>query len=331
MRLHNWYDLDVKSDRSEKVRYSCTDIPVGFFSGHHSAYANNSMPAHWHEDIELFVPREGEVEYNINGKLVRVSPGEGLLLNSRRIHSSKTPDMRECYYNVLIFHPMLLCVSKEVEQQVVQPILYSSFDYVLLRKGTPWHENILRLFSLIKEKYDSRLFGGAYICASCNVVVDTHRKQAAKTAVVGLINLIWSEIAENIRPDDKPHDECSQLTAMKAMIAYIDAHYAEKIALEDIASAGFVSKRTCGNMFERFLYMPPMKYLNEYRLKRSIDLLKTTELTVTEIALACGFSGASYYAESFRRELGSSPSEYRRALAENGGKAVGVQALNIGT
>ena len=73
MRLHNWYDLEVNSDRSEKVRFSCTDIPVGFFSGHHSAYANNSMPAHWHEDIELFVPANGEIIYNINGKLVKVN------------------------------------------------------------------------------------------------------------------------------------------------------------------------------------------------------------------------------------------------------------------
>ena len=29
------------------------------------------MPAHWHEDIELFVPNEGEVIYNINGKIVK--------------------------------------------------------------------------------------------------------------------------------------------------------------------------------------------------------------------------------------------------------------------
>ena len=48
MRLRNWYDLEVNSDRSEKVRYSCADVPYGFFKGRHSAYANNSMPAHSH-------------------------------------------------------------------------------------------------------------------------------------------------------------------------------------------------------------------------------------------------------------------------------------------
>lgn len=291
----SWYDLRVNSDRSEKVRYSCTDIPVGFFFGRHSEYANNSMPAHWHEDIELFVPYDGEVEYNINGKLVKVKSGQGILINSRRIHSSSNDGLRECYYNVLIFHPMLLCLSKEVEQQLVQPILGSSFDYILLDERIPWHKNILNWFALIKEK---------------------HRDRSSKSAVVGLVNLIFSELAENITPDDEPHAECSQLTSMKAMIAYIDTHYADKLSLEDIAAAGFVSKRTCSNMFERFLHLSPVKYLNEYRLKKSIELLKGTDMTITEISLACGFSGASYYAESFRRQQGKSPGEYRSALNE---------------
>ena len=146
MRLRNWYDLEVNSDRSEKVRYSCADVPYGFFKGRHSAYANNSMPAHWHEDIEILVPSMGDIVYNINGKLVEVHTGEGILVNSRRIHSSRTVDLRECYYYVLIFHPMLLCISKEIEQQLVQPFLSSSFDYILLRKDVKWQENILSLF-----------------------------------------------------------------------------------------------------------------------------------------------------------------------------------------
>ena len=297
MRLRNWYDLEVNSDRSEKVRYSCADVPYGFFKGRHSAYANNSMPAHWHEDIEILVPAMGELIYNINGKLVRVRTGEGIIINSRRIHSSQTEDLRECYYYVLIFHPMLLCISKEVEQQLVHPFLNSSFDYILLQKGVEWQENILNWFMLMDRKRNDK---------------------TAKSAIAGIINLIWSEVAENVAPDEKPQTERSQLTAMKAMIAYIDGHYAEKISLDDIAAAGFVSKRTCGNMFERFLFTPPMKYLNEYRLKRSIELLRGTNMTVTEIGLACGFSGASYYAESFRRELGISPSEYRRSLSDEG-------------
>ena len=188
---------------------------------------------------------------------------------------------------------MLLCVSKDVEQQLVQPIINSSFDYILLQKGTPWHENVLTWFSLIKRKLS---------IPGTERIIKPKERDMVKSAVVGFVNLIWNELAENITPDDKPQPECSQLSSMKSMIAYIDA------------AAGFVSKRTCGNMFERFLYTPPMKYLNEYRLKKSIELLRGTDMTITEIALACGFSGASYFAESFRRELGKSPGEYRKDI-----------------
>lgn len=321
MKLRSCYDLEVNLDRSETVRYSYTDIPIGFFNGRHSKYANNSMPAHWHEDIEMFVPNEGEVEYNINGKLVKVSPGQGLLINSRRIHSSSGKNLPDCYYNLLIFHPMVLCVSKEIEKQVVQPIIGSSFDYILLQKGTPWHENILHWFSIIKERHVDKSIPRKFAPMEFSIFKENEDK-SEKCAVAGLVYLIWSEIAGNITPDEKPHSECNQLSSMKAMISYIDKHYAEKMTLDDIAAAGLVSKRTCGNLFERFLYISPMKYLNEYRLKQSIDMLKGTDMTVTEIALACGFSGASYYAESFRRECGKSPTEYRAELEENVGNNI---------
>ena len=267
MKRRSCYELEVNSDRSENVRYSYTDIPIGFFNGHHSRYPNGSVPAHWHEDIELFVPNEGEVIYNINGKIVKVSPGEGLLVNSRRIHFSYTEDMRDCYYNLLIFHPMVLCISKEIEQQVVQPIIGSSFDYVLLQKGTEWHENILHWFSVIKQRQVDNRLPKSFAPMEFSIWKENCDK-SVKPAVVGLVNLIWSELAGNIIPDEKPHTECNQLTSMKEMLAFIDKHYAEKITLEDIASAGFVSKRTCGNLFERFLFISPMKLIFVIKLTR---------------------------------------------------------------
>lgn len=315
MKQRHCYELEVNSDRSETVRYSYTDIPIGFFRGWLSAYPNGSVPTHWHEDIELIVPNEGEVVYNINGKLVIVRPGEGLLINSRRLHSACLKHVRDCYYNLLIFHPMVLCISEEIEQKVVQPIIDSSFDYILLQKGTAWHENILHWFSVIRERQIDRSMPKTFAAMEFAVLKENQDK-SVKCAVAGLVSLIWSEIARNIVPDAKPHTECSQLTSLKEMIDYIDKHYVEKLTLDNIAAAGHVSKRTCGNLFERFLYISPMKYLNEFRLKQSITLLKSTDMTITEIALSCGFSGASYYAESFRRELGKSPSEYRAYLNE---------------
>ena len=69
------------------------------------------------------------------------------------------------------------------------------------------------------------------------------------------------------------------------------------------------------------LFFPvPTEYLNRYRISKSLDLLRSTDLSVTEIALSAGFGSASYYAETFRQHLGKSPREFRNSLNPAGTK-----------
>ena len=95
------------------------------------------------------------------------------------------------------------------------------------------------------------------------------------------------------------------------MAAYISLHYGEKLALEDIAAAGHVSRSKCCQIFRRFMGQTPIEYVNTYRLKRSRDLLLETEKSVTEIALACGFNHLSYFSRIFFQAFGATPSEFR--------------------
>ena len=51
-----------------------------------------------------------------------------------------------------------------------------------------------------------------------------------------------------------------------------------------------------------------------FRLEKGMELLKSTSLTVTEIAGACGFNSASYFTELFTRQKGVSPKAYRKSV-----------------
>ena len=54
-----------------------------------------------------------------------------------------------------------------------------------------------------------------------------------------------------------------------------------------------------------------MLYLSRYRLEKAVSLLRSTSLSVTEVAYACGFSGTSYFCELFRRYYHISPGKFR--------------------
>ena len=60
-----------------------------------------------------------------------------------------------------------------------------------------------------------------------------------------------------------------------------------------------------------------MGYLCHYRLEKAMDLLRSTDKSITEVALSAGFASHSYFAEVFHRAMGVTPSRYRRNSAKN--------------
>jgi AraC-like DNA-binding protein len=58
--------------------------------------------------------------------------------------------------------------------------------------------------------------------------------------------------------------------------------------------------------------IPPIAYLNRYRVRRACALLEAGSMSITDVAMSTGFSDSAYFARVFQREMGVSPSAYRR-------------------
>ena len=81
---------------------------------------------------------------------------------------------------------------------------------------------------------------------------------------------------------------------------------------DDLISLTGLSASTLNRAFRRAVGLPPLAYHRRLRMRRAADLLRTTDLSVTDIADRTGFDDANYFARQFRRVMGSSPSAYRR-------------------
>ena len=106
----------------------------------------------------------------------------------------------------------------------------------------------------------------------------------------------------------------AQRIARQAVV-YIHAHYAEPVTRDDLARHVNVSARYLTRCFREEMGITPVDYLNRYRVERARQLLLQSGDTVTEIALAVGFSSSSYFSRVFRQETGVSPTEYRERPA----------------
>ncbi|MGY2891339.1 AraC family transcriptional regulator [Bradyrhizobium sp. USDA 4524] len=105
-----------------------------------------------------------------------------------------------------------------------------------------------------------------------------------------------------------------RLTTKQARLVteYIREHLSSEILLKDLAKLVGVSRTLFIKRFRASFHQTPHRYLMETRIRRCQELLATTSLPLTHIALICGFADQSHLSMSFRRAVGKSPSQYRK-------------------
>ncbi len=79
--------------------------------------------------------------------------------------------------------------------------------------------------------------------------------------------------------------------------------------------------------FKRELGMSPVDYRQRLKIKRCCELLQTSELPVTTIAIDAGFASTQYFARVFRKYLGTTPSNYRRLFQPHAGGGARAPSL----
>ena len=89
---------------------------------------------------------------------------------------------------------------------------------------------------------------------------------------------------------------------------YIDSHLQENIALEVLAGIAQLSVHHFARAFRQTLGIPPHNYIVQRRVERAQQMLRNTELPLSEIAIAAGFTDQSHLARHFRTITGVSPS-----------------------
>jgi len=95
------------------------------------------------------------------------------------------------------------------------------------------------------------------------------------------------------------------------VLEYIDAHLSEHLDLRILSQEAGLSPFHFAALFNKAVGATPHRHVHHLRMKTAQSMLRTTDKSTLEIALACGFESASHFATAFRRELLQTPTEYR--------------------
>jgi len=111
---------------------------------------------------------------------------------------------------------------------------------------------------------------------------------------------------------------------------HADRNFTEPLDLSQLAAVAGISKYHFQRLFRATYGISPATYLTERRIERAQDLLRATNLTVTEVCHAVGFSSLGSFSSRFRELVGETPSEFQRRYADGAPRIPGCYVFMWG-
>ena len=249
------------------------------------------MPFHWHMEHELILVLQGVLRLSVEGEAFELAPGDCMLIADGASHGG-TPE--GCIYECLVFDlERFLAGTTTCGQRVA-----------LLTEGE----------ARLEGKFPAGTQAAA-IVSQLFQAMETERPGYELTTM-GLLWQLWGELLGQRllgAAEPGPPRDIRRAQAVKNVLRRIRSSYGQPLTLEDLAAEAALEPKYFCRVFRQITGRTPINYLNYYRVECAAELLCTTQGSITDIALECGFGDVSYFSRMFRRYKGQTPGQYRRA------------------
>ena len=293
----------VKTDEylRELIDYKDASFPLEVWKDEYGTFMDYTMNCHWHNAFEFGLLTEGSLDFYTGETCQRLTKGDCIFVNSNVLHMAKQTSLGENAIMIGVGFPAALFPSGNAFYKYFQSVIRMPLEGFRI-EGDSSHG--LKISQAIKD-----------ICAL--PVTD----YGYELQCLSRVSRLWLHILDYISEGnhsfvikDTPHHHGD---TVKKMISYIQEHFSENIAIQDLTEYTHVSRSECFRSFHRYTGKKPMEYINEYRLILAAGLLKETELSISEIGSSCGFCSSSYFGKLFKEKYGVTPLGYRKEGCTN--------------
>ena len=162
---------------------------------------------------------------------------------------------------------------------------------------------------------------------------EVHRSLSSSTCpdatleiILAFIKLRCGDVIENkvreqlnrrvIRRPDEPQrmPMSSRLgtrnSAFLRIVEFLEREAVEEVEMKEICRMFGVSQRQLERSFKKVLGVTPSNFVKNCRLEKAVQLLQLSDLSFTEVAIACGFHSQSTFSKAFKAKFGMTPSKY---------------------
>lgn len=298
--MHSDIELNIFPDQSTDVKYNISNLPIFICRYRLSQFNDIEAESHWSSGMETIFVKEGSLEININGTTHILKAGDICIIHAGCMHFLRNHSSTECIYYCGIVEEALFSAAKDIISNYINPIFHSfQPDAAIIRSDSehsrPIRDVFVRIAELAENKppaFELLIVAGfhEYLALICQAKLDSFLLPSGS---------------------GKKND-----TEMRQMLGYIRQHYMNNIQISDLYHAAGISRYQCFAIFEKYTSDTPKSFLLKYRLKEAKKLLLHTNMAISDISSACGFSHQSQFTKHFAKYYGATPLKFRKYNAD---------------
>lgn len=252
-------------------------------------YFNMKQP-HFHEENEIYYLISGERNFTINDRVAKISRGHIVIIPAGEMH-------RTTYFEGGAHERYAILFSEDYMQEIYDRYGKEEIKQIMgeyfFRVPEGRRSYVEELLGRMLYEYDG---------------IDELSEAMIKVYFHELILFLLRCHKNDFKPEEiHVVDEMIQKAAK-----YIFENSNENLGLNDVAKMFGMSSSYFSKKFKAVTGFGFKEYLIGVRIKEATTLLLTTNLSVTEIAIQCGFNDSNYFGDAFRRVKGVSPNKYRK-------------------
>ena len=300
----------------EKKQHGTLEFPAAYYYID-SSHPQYNMPFHWHKEWELIRIIKGSFTIHADDQELTASAGDILLLRDSMLHGGTPSD---CVYDCLVFDLHSLFRSFELIKKYLRPIYRMEIlPHILYKK-----EENSALYSLVSELMEANAAAEGQILSSASEelypVTDAATQRPSinchELITVSSLGNLFAHILQNghftVTQKETVHTS-NRIGQIKAVLEYIEQQYQNEITLSALAEVAGMNPKYFCRIFKEITQQTPMDYVIFFRIEQAAKLLSSTDLSVIETGMECGFNDCSYFIRTFKRLKHMTPNQYRKS------------------
>lgn len=256
-----------------------------------------NVRAHYHDYIEILYGVDCDAIVWHNGEETPLNSGDLIIINSKKPHDVYSKH-RKSKYIVIKFMPQILYAAEQsvFEFKYIMPFLADTGQYNNLFKAEVLkNSNIPTIMNDIMDEWNKKNYG-------------------YEIALRIYVNRIVLWLLRKWNSDNpQPAESYGTMKIIQKVFEYVQKNF-QNANLETVAGELGLSYSYLSRIFKRVIKKSFSEYVNYIRITEAQRLLASTEKSITEIAQDVGFSTASYFIDTFKKQVHVTPLKFRSNL-----------------